>query len=438
MKSRIIFIITLFAITLVPVFSGEVITLDAARKIAISNSNALKSAASAMDKAQLEKAAVKYSWYPDISVNAGYESSAKASGSVSATDNTPSAGISLSQQIWDGGVTAVNRKITSALFDGTVYEWENTLLGVIRECDNLYYSYIEAMSQADSARASFHTAEILKASALARYESGIISKVSYLEVKSGAAIKETELIQTESAVKTAGRELASYLSLEKAPETGESSLSAFEGYLETVNLYRSANGDDIPENLLLTGIKNSPALKIKTLAVSQAELEKSLKIKEYNPVVNLTAGSTVSDISDTTRNTSISLSASFPISRWDRKNTLKQSDISITSAKTSEDEALREYTVETANAWVELVSSAQAVSSAGIALEYAEEYYNEINARFMLSAESISTLMDAEADKIDAQSSYTTAKFDFLKNISELIYLTGLESSNRLIDILKE
>ena len=106
--------------------------------------------------------------------------------------------------------------------------------------------------------------------------------------------------------------------------------------------------------------------------------------------------------------------------------------------KTSENEALREYTVATTNAWVELVSSAQTASSAGIAAEYAEEYYNEIHSRYMLSAESISALMDAEADKIDAQSSYTTAKFDFLKNISELIYLTGLESSSKLIEILKE
>ena len=71
---------------------------------------------------------------------------------VSAADNTPSAGISLSQQIWDGGVTAVNRKINSSLFDGTVYEWENTLLEVVRECDNLYYSYLEALVQADSAK----------------------------------------------------------------------------------------------------------------------------------------------------------------------------------------------------------------------------------------------------------------------------------------------
>ena len=182
-------------------------------------------------------------------------------------------------------------------------------------------------------RASFNAADILKATALARHESGIISKISYLEVKSDAAIKETELIKAESAVKTAGRELASYLSLEKTPETGESSLSAYDSFLETINLYRSENGDDIPENLLLTGIKNSPALKIKTLAVSQAELEKSLKIKEYYPVVNLTAGSTLSDISETSRSTSISLSASFSLSRWDRKNTLKQSDISIETAK---------------------------------------------------------------------------------------------------------
>jgi len=409
--------------------------LDKARALAISASKELAIAAKGMNTAELKRAALKYSWYPDISLTGSY----RYSDNGGIEDYTPSAAISLQQQIWDGGVYSAEKKIAEADTDIALYEWEEMILTVNRECDNLYYSYAEALSRADTAKAVLEASEALRDYSLAKYESGIISRVSYLQMRSDTASKETDYLDARRDSIIAGNNLTSFLGLDVLPETQKIIIPSYKKYLDSVNSYIKNNMTVIPEKLFLEGLKNSPTLRNSEKNVQMKEFEKSLKIREYNPKVSLSAGRTYSgdEMDGVVQSGSITLSATFTISQWDRANLLKQAEFSINSAELTLVDARRVYSLEIRSAWLNLLSSAQAAYSAGLAADYADEYYNEVYERYMLASETVSSLKDAESDKIAAETSFLNAKYDFLQTISTILYLLGFENENRLFEFIE-
>ena len=412
----------------------EIFNLDKARALALSASKELAIAAKKMNTSELKRAALKYSWYPDISLAGSY----RYSDNGVMEDYTPSASISLQQQIWDGGVYSAEKKIAEADNDIALYEWEEMILTVSRECDNLYYSYAEALSRADTAKAAFEASEALRDYSLAKYESGIISRVSYLQMRSDTASKETDYLDARRDSIIAGNILASFLGLDVLPESLETIIPSYEKYLDSVNSYIKNNMTVIPEKLFLEGLKNSPSLRNSEKTVQQREFEKSLKIRELNPRLSLSAARTYSgdEIEGLVQNSSITLSASLTLSQWNRANQLKQADFSISNAELTLDEARRKYSLEINSAWLNLLSSAQAAYSAGLAADYADEYYNEVYERYMLASETVSSLKDAESDKTAAKTSFLKAKYDFLQTISAILYLLGFENENRLFEFI--
>ncbi len=410
------------------------LTLEKARELAVSSSAPLKKASMEMDKAQLDKAALKYNWFPGISFSGNY----KISDNGISTDTSTSAGISLQQQIWDGGVYSVRKKIEQNNIDKSFYEWESTLSEVINKTDILFHNYNETVLKELSARAALEASGLLLESSLSRYESGIISKASYLQARADSAAKETELLAAESYRKTAEKELASFLHLDRLPPLAPVEADIFGKYVGAVTKAQSTAGVSIPEKLLEESLKNGVSLKTAAAALKSAELDKLLKIKGYNPVFSVSAGNTYTSVNESefSSSKSITFSGTVSVSMWDIGNTVKSADTEIESARLSLGETEREYLLKTETAWSDLISSAHEAKASELAYEFAREYYSEIHERYMLSAESISSLKDAEADMIKAETNWITARFTFLKNLSSMVYITGTGNEAALLEIM--
>lgn len=448
MKYKLILTIFIFLISLMPIFGQEILTLEKAREAAVYSSEELKKAALSMDSAQLKKAAVKYNWLPALSLSGSYNIS------FNDIDNSSSAsaGISLNQQIWDGGVTSVNKKIAEAGEESAVYSWEETMFNVLQQCDTYYYNFKETVSLEASARAAFEAALLLRDEAEAKYLSGVISRITFLQAKSDAASKELLLFIAKKNRLSAETEIASYTSLDilgfsvKTDETEDNYTALYEA-IGNIDLADGNSISAINPALMIHGFSNSPLIKSADTDLKKAELEKSLNIKGYMPTFSGSAGikSSVagagmfleapeaSPISG-----SLGISGSISLGIWDVKNTLDQSDIVIETAHLTKLQVEKDYTLNVQKSWAELISSFKATKAAEIAQEYAEEYHNAIYQRYLLSTESLSTLKDSEADRINAETAYISSRFDFLKNLSRLLYTTAIENSETFLLLLNQ
>lgn len=448
MKYKLILTIFIFLISLMPMFGQEVLTLEKARGAAVSSSEELKKAVLSMDSAQLKKAAVKYNWLPDLSLSGSYN----ISFNDIENNSSASAGISLNQQIWDGGVTSVNKKIAEAGEESAVYSWEETMFDVLQQCDTYYYDFKETVSLEASARAAVEAALLLRDEAEAKYLSGVISRITYLQAKSDAASKEMLLFIAKKNRHSAEAEIASYTSLDisgfsvKTDETEDNYTAIYEA-VGNIDLTDGNSINAIHPALMIHGFSNSPLIKSAYTDLKKAELEKSLDIKGYMPTFSGNAGIKSSiagagmflEAPETSPiSGSLGISGSISLGVWDIKNRLDQADTVIETAHLTKLQAEKNYTLNVQKSWAELISSFKATEAAEIAQEYAEEYYNAVYQRYLLSAESLSTLKDSEADRIDAETTYISSRFDLLKNLSKLLYTTAIENSETFLLLLKQ
>ncbi|WP_319561917.1 TolC family protein [Marispirochaeta sp.] len=160
--------------------------------------------------------------------------------------------------------------------------------------------------------------------------------------------------------------------------------------------------------------------------------------KEYAPAVSLSLAENIasSQLGNAENSGSISLSASISLSQWKRNNTVKQGDIAVRQAAFSSGEMYREYFLNVESSWSDLISAARTAISAATAYEYAEELHRETREMYQLSVKSLSDLTDAEAILISYRNTLISARFDFMKCISDLVCVIGLKDEETLWEII--
>jgi len=419
------------------VSAEETLTLEEARSLAEANSPTLQSASLEMDAAELEKAALKYDWYPRVSLSGRIGVSGAESELLSSEVNS-SVRISLSQQIWDGGKSALQRKLSGVGVEIAASDWESTLLDVRCQCDQYFFAYLEAADQEAAAEADLAAAEARLAEIEGKLEAGMISRASYLEARADAAGKETALLQKQRNTFSARAELASYLGLDELPET-EYSVEEYTVGIEAIAALDEAQIEEISGKLIGQGLAEAPELLKADLAEKQALLTAAVEKKEYAPTVSLSLSDQFSPGrgEDLSGNASISLSASITLSQWKRGNTADQAEIAVQQSSLSSSETRRTYVLGIESAWNDLISAARTAVSAGAALEYAEELYKETLEMYNLSAGSLMDLRDAEATLVTNRNTCSSARFDYLKSVSNLVSILALEDENLLWEIIR-
>lgn len=418
----------------------DILTLEKARILAADNSITLKNTALSMEAAELKKTALKYGLFPVISATGRAGASLIYSAQSSSPVNfSPSVGLSVKQNIYNGGKYPVQKQIAGVDSSMAHGEWEDTFLQIRNECDTLYFSFLESQSQEEAAKKTMDAANSLLNLTEGQFEAGIISKITYLKAKADAATKEMNLLQMKKNSEIAGEKLASYLSLSTLPQIQEINLDKYMDFIHSLNTIDSEESIKISEHLTTAGMNNAPDLLKSKLIVNKAQLEVELTKKQYTPTIDLSLSDSVSMDSKLSfsNNSSVTLSGSISLSSWDKKSTVRQAEIAVEQAANTSAETARQYILKVQSEWYDLLSASQSVIASKAAMDYAEESYNETFEKYKLSTASYSDLVDAEALLSSNKSQYISAQFDFLKSLSTLEYIVGAKDEKSLWDIIK-
>ena len=437
MKQKLL--ISLFL--LVTSAKSEVLTLVDCIQIALSNKETLK--ASALDL-QSAKQTVKGSYsnilpslmftgsssesgFPDQEVVYNPATGEIMLGNISSMTST-STGISLSQNIYDGGIwwntisQSKNSYKIAEQFDRQVK------INIIREVHQTYFNYLKTMQLLDVAQSNLNSSQQQLALTKKRFELGSARKTDLLkaEVRFGQA--RVEVVNNNSALENA------YLNLKNA--------------MGIIGTGKDFKVEDVANALVLipdfeTGFetiqKLNPSVLAKQRQIKNAELSEKITKGARMPNISASANysgnaedlETLSGEWDENWQRNFSLSISIPIYTGNTLSTrIQQARLNVKKQESEYLTQLQDLSVQL-HGILDRLNNYQAVIPINeTVLSSAEEDLKLAQQRYSLGSATILEVLDAQVSVVIARSSLIRSKHDSLIEQANLKALLGTLDSD--------
>lgn len=420
--------------------AAEVMTIEEARELALANSKTLQKALLSVDSALLAEKAQSYTQLPQpsLSVNGGL-SYPVSSGSSLASGLGVSANVSVTQNIYEGGKNKILAAIDSLATQSARSSARAEYLSVLESTDAAYYGVLEAQAAVDAAEQDLAASKLHQDIAQAKFDAGIVIKSTVIEAQAETAEKQTALSQ---ARKTLLVELATLKKLTgKSAKPKEIAFATYDTPMAKLSALDDTSADAFVGKLYATALTNNPTLSTYSLALSQAQKQVDVAKAAYLPTVaaslSHTASYSASDGLDLASDGALSVTVSIPLDFLTLKNTVQTKTVSAKQAQLDSDEAADSLQLEIQSGVYGLIAAVRSVSSSQKALEYAQSNYDVVLQLYKLSKASSSDLSDAQLLVSSNRSSYISARYAFLADISTLKTLTGLESESALLAMIQ-
>ncbi|MDR1319466.1 MAG: TolC family protein [Treponema sp.] len=428
------------------VFSeGENLSLEQARALALANSQSLAKYRLAVRSGVLDERSQLYANLPSLSLNAGasvnlWDPEGMPQENLSDSFNA-SAGVSVSQKIFEGGKSLVLRDIYSINTEITRKDALAEYFTVLDSADRAYYAVLEAGANLAEEESSLETAALSLSIAELRRESGMIGPGDYLKA---LADKETREASRNQARRTLSLNAAKLKSLTGFGETPRPEAVDFAGYEETIRRL-SAIPDEKIEALYaefwsILAAKN-PGLAKAGLSGARAEKNLSLAKRDYSPSLSasFSTGLSYTRLTGPEANSGrLSLSGSIPLDYWVTANNVEKSRIARDSAAVDYRAAESSLETELLGVLLDAITQAGSVVSSRRAWEYAEKHFEYVMELYRLSRNSVSELSDASSLVSSSRGGLIRAQYGFLRALSDLRSLGALEDERELLRLLEE
>jgi outer membrane protein TolC len=350
--------------------------------------------------------------------------------------------LSVRQPIINGGKVILSSLINKDL---RKMEEQNLIakrLEVIAQTENKYFSVLEAKEFMNIAKQNLLSAEDSFKKGQILFEVGSIAQVDLLQLQSDFASKEVSFLQSKNRYELAKESLQNYLQIDEIIEISEVDFSAYEEII-----YNLKNIDDIDVllgKILKISNDNNPTLKISDLSKSTSKKSRLMAVGNFMPTVNLSYNKNWTDsdnlmgMQDYDSSESVGLNISVPIFPIaDNGLNLAKANYNLRKTTYSAQNTKEAITLAIKNAFYTLVSNAKMIDSAKLAYEYASESYKQMEERFDNGLIAANDLLAARVMLSSAQTSYATAKYDFLRAQSSILQQLGSENKNILNKLIK-
>jgi outer membrane protein len=437
-RTAFLAVLTLGALLSAPVLAGQpTLTLAQARASALGRSTTLRKAHLAVDSALLAEKTQGYDFLPSISAVVGAGVSYPGSSFADALKGT--AGLSVTQAIYDGGKSSLLSAIDSIETKIAREEARAEYFGILEAVDISFHGLLRSQAAVEAAQADLDAARTHLALAQAKLEVHMITQYAYQGTEATAAARETALIQALGGLSVAEATLASLTGL-ATPFTLQD--IDFAGQEQMLAKGAALTGESTAT--LISAVQkaagaNNPSLSQATLASQKATKAIELATVGYFPSVS--AGFSHSMTVGTAQGLSlgsgsVSISATIPLDLWTTKASVDAKTISAKLAGLDEEESRRNFALKVRSVVYDCISSARSAVSSKKALEYAEGNYQGVLERYKLSAASSTDLSDAEALVSSSRTALISARYSFLDNFSSLRTLAGLETGEMLAALI--
>ena len=410
------------------------VTLQMARALAVENSAALEKAMLGIDVARLAEKSQSYAFLPSVSADA---SAAFAYGSTTSSSSTlagglsASAGLDVTQKLYDGGASAILVAIDSLSTGVARAAARAEYFALIQSCDDAFYTALEAEASVAAARTALGSAQVHRDLAQARFDSGAIGRTDLLQAQATAAADESALATALEALAIARAKLASLTGLPESAALAEVDASRAEALMARLGGLSTGQVEAFAAKLLALAEKSNPTLIQAQLTGGKAERSIATARSGYLPTVAATWSNTLAYAAASGSppgSGSLSLTATIPLDLWATKTAVDSATLSARQARLDVDETRRTLSLDLRSAVYDCVALARAFASSSKALEYATSNYEGVLERYRLSAASSSDLSDAEALVSSDRTLLITARYAFLMGISSLRGYTAAES----------
>ncbi len=412
-------------------------SLDDAIEVALKNKEALKASALDVQSAKQDvngsysgilptirfSGSVSQSQFPPQAGGYNLETGELISGTIS-SQTSSSSSISLSQNIYDGGVwwntirQAKNSFRIAEEFDRQIKT------NIIRNIHTSYFNYLKALQLLDVARSNLMSSQQQLALATQKYELGAEKKTDLLkaEVRFGQA--RVDVINNDANLQNAYRSLKNEMGLNDKEQ---------DFFVEEIEIPM----DSIPD--YETGFeliqKFNPSIKAKQYQITGAEL--SVKLSKGSRLPSINANATYSgsaeNFGDALNNNfndenrfNVGLSISIPLFSGNSINSqIQKSKIAVNKQESEYLTQLQDLSVRLSSVLDQLNNYQEIIPINETVLESAEEDLKLAQMKYTQGSTIILEVLDAQTSVVRARSSLIRSKYDAYIEQANLKALLG-------------
>jgi outer membrane protein len=434
------FIVLLFAI--IPASTNAfLLNLEEAKEIALKNNPEFLAEKEAVNAAISTANQSKFNLLPQASLSGSYNKNEETE-LTSGDGESRSFGFQVTQPIFNGGKNWLNMSMKNLQSDIQGIDYYSKKLEVLRETESRYFQVLESKKLLEISEDNDKIANRNLETAEIRYKSGSLSRADYLKMRAEKASREVELIQAKSSLKNSRNSFSSYLQISRNFILESIPIERYNDYLNSLKDFTPEKVDEISDKIISIGIERSPEIKKMELNLKLQEKSVTMAKGDFLPSVNLSysenwRSSEMEEdyISDGWR---IGVSASVPIfpvvdnvySLNREKYSLKEMQYLYNATKNDVELTLESFVED-------IVSSAKAVYSSEIGLEYAKETFRQSEVRFKNNVITATELLDTQVLLNTSSKQYYTSFYDFLRARTSLMKQLGIEDEDSLWVLLK-
>jgi outer membrane protein TolC len=431
-------------VTVVGLTSAETLNLEQARALALANSRSLAKYNMSIQNSISQEKDHLYSMLPSLSAN--YRASMNYLNGdwkvVNPLDTlTASANFSITQKIFEGGKSFIQKSINSIATESVRKEALAEYFNVLDSVDNAYYAVLEATASLEAEESSLQMALANLAIAEIRQASGIINQGDYLKVLADKEARENSRNQARRNIALNLTKLRAIIGFSENIQLEPINFSAYEELIQVLERISDEDANVLYNKFWNILAAANPSLARAALNTQRAEKSLTLTKRESAPVVSATIFSTSVTYSNanglgTTAGGGISINGNIPIDFWVMNNRLERS-------KNARDAATLDYigaeiSLETdlQSALISTFAYAGSVLASRRTLEYTERHYEIVAERYRLLQSSVSDLGDASSLLINSRNNYIKSQYGFLQCLSKLRSLGAIDDEEKLINLL--
>jgi outer membrane protein len=409
MKWCISFILFLLLITPLDVFAedmvkkGEVLTLERCIEIALKMQPTIMAAASAVNATESRVGQAKSNYYPQIDWSSSYDRINAASGSTNGSSGRTnetfdrySTGFTLSQILYDFGKTPTQVKIQNLTLDASRSDFRNTTDQIILSVKQAYYGFVQAkytvLVAEDTVKQTQHHLEQAKGF----FTAGTRPKFDVTKAEVDLSNAKLNLIRNENSFSIARVTLNNAMGIPDAPEYALDEKLSFEKYEITF------------EDALSKAYENRPDLQ--SIIAQRQAAERSIDLAKtgYYPVIAGNAGYSWSGEEfplDHGWNAGATLSVPL-FSGFLTKYQVEEARANLNVLKASEESLKQTIFLEVQQAYLTLRSAEEAIPTAKLGVEQAQENLEIANGRYAAGVGNPIEVTDAEVGLTNARTFY--------------------------------
>jgi outer membrane protein len=321
--------------------------------------------------------------------------------SGSAIYNSYSAGVSLSQNIYDFGKTAAQVKIQKLNFDSSQSDLENVSEQVILAVKQDYYGVVQAKYNVRVAEDTVKQTQQHLEQAKGFYEVGTAPKFDVTKAEVDVSNAKLNLIKLENDYRISVVNLNNAMGTPSAPEYTLQENLSFGKYEITL------------EDALVKAYENRPDVK-SAIAKRQAG-ERSIDLAKtgYYPFLTGNAGyNYAGNEFPLARGWNIGATFSFPIfSGFLTKHQVGEAEANLDVLKANEESLRQTVFLEVQQAYLTLRAAEEAIPTAKLGVDQAQENMDIANGRYAAGVGNPIEVTDAEVSLANARLAYIQALY---------------------------